>query len=710
MNTSTLKRVVVPWILATSAYAGWGFAEPTSPKLKTVVVVGTREQAADQPGSAHTLEAADLERAHVLSVNEALRKVPGVVVRDEEGFGLRPNIGIRGLNPTRSTKVLLLEDGLPFTYAPYGDNASYFHAPIERYERIEVLKGTGMLRFGPQTIGGVVNYLTPEPPETFTTAIDLSAGSLGYRRARAQVGGKGQLLDVVQKQGDGARDNQALKQSDAHYKWTHEFGSDQRLTVRASVLSEDSMVTYSGLTDAEYRNFGPAYNPFANDRFQIERFGTSATWATPLGTRSSLVSNAYYYEFHRDWGRQSSSTTDGQCGSTFTNARLAGTRVNVDACNSRQNRNRDFTTLGLEPRLQSSWSLGSADSSLETGLRVHRETQDRLQFNGDSPIATTGRLVEHNERTVDAWSGFLQNRFEFDRFALIPALRYENVELTRRNRLGSGARGRDRVTAWIPGIGLTFAVNPDTTLFAGAHRGFAPPRVEDLIGNNGGSVDLDPESSRNIELGLRGQLLDQLTYELAAFHNDFGNQIAIGSIAGGSTPLAQGRARYQGVELSARTEFAPTTRHGLSPFLEFAVTSMPVAEQRSALIRVDNRQIVAGSGAGRRMPYAPKQTASLRMGLGNPTWDAAIEGVFVGSQFADFANTEAALMLGNGQFGELGAVTLVNLSGNYHPQLSGWTFYATMKNVFDRDYIADRTRGILPGAPRQLVIGASYRF
>ncbi len=102
------------------------------------------------------LDQAELESARVLSVAEALRKVPGVVVRDEEGFGLRPNIGIRGLNPTRSTKVLLLEDGLPFAFAPYGDNASYFHPPIERYERIEVLKGTGMLRFGPQTIGGVV--------------------------------------------------------------------------------------------------------------------------------------------------------------------------------------------------------------------------------------------------------------------------------------------------------------------------------------------------------------------------------------------------------------------------------------------------------------------------------------------------------------------------------------------------------------------------
>ena len=114
-----------------AAACGPAFADDAA-ELDRVVVVGRADRAARQPGSAQLLERAELESARVLSVAEALRKVPGVVVRDEEGFGLRPNIGIRGLNPTRSTKVLLLEDGLPFAFAPYGDHASYFHPPIER--------------------------------------------------------------------------------------------------------------------------------------------------------------------------------------------------------------------------------------------------------------------------------------------------------------------------------------------------------------------------------------------------------------------------------------------------------------------------------------------------------------------------------------------------------------------------------------------------
>src|SRR5688572_24810446 len=115
------------------------------------------------PGSVDILDQSVLESSRVFTLNEALGKVAGLRVRDEEGFGLRPNVGIRGLNPTRSSKVLLLEDGLPFTYAPYGDNASYYHPPVERFESIEVLKGSSQIAYGPVTLGGVLNYITPAP-------------------------------------------------------------------------------------------------------------------------------------------------------------------------------------------------------------------------------------------------------------------------------------------------------------------------------------------------------------------------------------------------------------------------------------------------------------------------------------------------------------------------------------------------------------------
>jgi Fe(3+) dicitrate transport protein len=84
-----------------------------SASIAEIVVIGEADRLATIPGSAHVIDQSMLETSRVFTVNEAIRKVPGVYARDEEGFGLRPNFGVRGLNPTRSSKVLLLEDGLP---------------------------------------------------------------------------------------------------------------------------------------------------------------------------------------------------------------------------------------------------------------------------------------------------------------------------------------------------------------------------------------------------------------------------------------------------------------------------------------------------------------------------------------------------------------------------------------------------------------------
>ena len=677
--------------------------------LDRVVVVGTREQAAAQPGSATVLDARELRSARVTTVNEALRKVPGVNVRDEEGFGLRPNIGIRGLNPTRSTKVLLLEDGMPFMYAPYGDNGSYYHAPIERYDSIEVLKGSGMLRFGPQTVGGVINYLTPEPPKDLEGEVEVAAGNRGYAKGRLRIGAGGHLFDLMHKEGDGARDHQSLEQNDLNYKAAYDLGDAQRLTLRANYINEDSQVTYSGLTDAEYRNFGPRYNPMKNDRFVMERFGASATWQVRLNDAVTLDTNAYYYEFHRDWRRQSSTTTDSQCGAAFTTARLAGQAVDADACNSRQLRHRDYYTWGIEPRLIARYALGGVAGTLEAGLRYHDERQERLQLNGNTPLAETGTLAEHNLRDTDALSGFVQNRFDFGRFALVPALRFERIDYGRTNAM-TGLGGTASVDEWIPGLGATFEVTDTMTLFAGVHEGFAPPRAEDLIGNTGGSVDVDAEHSRNIELGLRGAPRAGISYELALFDNDFDNQVAVGSIAGGSTPLAQGEVRYRGAELAARIDFGTLRGADANPYLQLALTALPEAEQRVPFRRVDNGAVVAGSVAGNRMPYAPERTATVRIGVETGSLDASLEAVHVSSQFADFANTPVAAANGNGQLGELAGHTTLNLALNYTFGNSGWSAYAAIKNATDREYIADRTRGILPGAPRQFLAGFGYAF
>ena len=676
--------------------------------LDAVTVVGTPAEARATPSSQTVLEGAALEASRVMTTAEALRKIPGVNVRDEEGFGLRPNIGVRGLNPTRSTKVLLLEDGIPLTYGPYGDNASYYHPPVDRFDRIEVLKGSAMNAYGPQTIGAVINYLTPMPAQEVGGSLSLAGGGRGYFNSAGTLSGKGMLLSFLRKDGDGARDNITSDLHDLNFKAVKAFGAHE-FTFRANDYSEDSQVTYSGITDAELANFGARYNPFKNDEFNAKRNALSFTHDWTLGADTALITNLYHTRFSRDWWRQSSTTSDGQCGGAFTTNRNNGVAVNPDTCNSAQGRLRDYYAYGVEPRLRMGWSA----HELTAGVRYHVEEQDRLQVNGTSPTARTGTLAESNLRDTDAASAFVMNRFVFGSFALTPGLRYERINYERLNRL-NGARGKTDLDEVIPSLGATWDVAETTTLYASAHRGFAPPRTEDILLQSGATVtaiDVESEESWNYELGARSQLMKALSVEATLFRNDFERQIAVGSIAGGSTPLATGETLYQGFEVGTSYELGRQLGWLHAPFFELTYTHLPTARSETPLRNVVTQAVIAGSAAGKRLPYAPRELLTATAGYRHPFGvEARLEVQYIGEQFSDFANTLTPVAGGNGQVGQIASAAVWNLAVNVHPTGQVWGVFATAKNLFDKTTITDRTRGIQTGAPRQAYAGVELKF
>ncbi|HWQ40161.1 MAG TPA: TonB-dependent receptor [Burkholderiales bacterium] len=684
-----------------------------------VEVIGTKENLERIPGSGEIIDNRVIEDTHPFTINEVLRKAAGINVRDEEGIGLRPNIGIRGLNPTRSTKVLLLEDGIPLAYAPYGDNASYYHPPIERFERIEILKGAGLIMYGPQTIGGLINYVTPDPAVEPGGQLTLSGGNRDYLSGKARLTGHNMLLDLTHKQTDGARDNTHSTINDLYYKAVLPMGDGQALTLRANAYSEDSNLTYSGITQAELQNFGIRYNPFKNDEFKTNRFGASATHRIDLSENATLMTNFYGSIFSRDWWRQSSSTTDGQCnasyplvgGLNFQQQRAAGIAVDTNLCNSAQGRLRDYHTYGVEPRFTLQHNAFGVPSELDAGVRAHYERQQRKQVNGTIPTARTGTIVEDQVRLTQAYSAFATNRFLLgDKWTVTPGIRVESISADRRNYLGSS--GKTDLTEWIPALGATFSPTPGTTFFAGAHRGFAPPRVEDLINTPNGAVatftDVDAERSLNFEVGVRSTIRQGVSLEATAFRNDYSNLIAVGSIAS-NVNLSQGEALTQGLELAARLDSRELWNTTDNAFLQIAYTWLPTADQETAFVEVANQTAVPGSAAGNRLPYAPENTLTATLGYQFP-WglEALLETVHVGEQFADFGNTAAPSA--DGQRGLIDAYTIFNLAVNYDWKAADTALFLAVKNLADKEYIVDRTRGVLPGSPRLVQAGLTYRF
>jgi len=681
-----------------------------------VTVVGTRlagsaETLERLPGSVDLLDRRQLEDSRVADVNEALHKASGVNVRDEEGLALRPNIGIRGLNPTRSSKTLLLEDGLFVTYAPYGDNATYYHPPVERFEAIEVVKGAGQIAYGPVTVGGVVNYLTPAPPVTPTANLRLTGGSRDYFNGRALAGGTwgrtAVLAEYMRKQGDGARDNLHSRVDDANLKTVFTLGPRHTLTLKGSYYGEDSQITYSGLTLAEWEA-DPRQNPFLNDAFEGWRLGASARHTWLVGSESVLTTQAYGSRFSRDWWRQSSNS--GQRPNDRVDPACGGMANLLTTCGN-EGRLRDYDHFGVEPRLRTALRVFGLRSEAEVGVRAHFEVQERLQENGDTPLARSGRLVEDNRRENQALSAFVQDRLLLGDFTLSAGVRLEAIGYQRTNRLandGAGASGESSLTQWVPGVGLTWSPSSAVNVFGGIHRGFAPPRTEDVVSQTGGVVDLEAELSWNYELGLRALPVRGLRIDATVFRNDFENQVVPASLAGGvgATLTNGGETLHEGLELGLRVDTGTLTGSTHNVFVRGALTLLPVARfEGSRFSSVPGSSSVSVSG--NRLPYAPENLLTFDVGYTHPRGLLAqVEAVHVGEQFADDLNSVAASA--DGQRGLIPAHTLWNVAVSW--DLRRVTLFVTAKNLLDELYLADRARGMIPGSPRLVQAGISTRF
>jgi Fe(3+) dicitrate transport protein len=701
--------------------------EITPQRQPDVVVIGQRKNLLRIPGSGATIEADQLERSRVFTVNEALRSIPGAYPRDEEGMGMRPNIGFRGMNPTRSSKVLLLEDGIPLAFAPYGDNATYFHPPIERYSRIEVLKGASQVRFGPHTVGGVINYITPKAPGEFASQATIAAGNRNYFEVDASAGGPflgGRALAHGQmKESDGARDNTRIRTNDIALKVEWDIADDQALTARISRYAEDSKITYSGLRRDEFFA-NPYANPFKNDRYEAERYGGALGHAWFIDDATTLKTTLYGSYFTRDWWRQSSNSNQRP---SDAGDPACGGMANLNTTCGNEGRLRDYIAAGVESRLAFDHMLFGLPARTETGVRYHVEDQHRRQWNGDTPFARLPGAVngvrENNDRDIRATSGFVTAQLDLGHILIEPGVRFEHIEFERRNRI-NGAEGATELDVVIPGLGLVYELTDEAMIYAGVHRGFSPPRVEDIISNtNGATVDLEQEESVNWELGMRGNIAKGLYGDFTYFRMDFSNQIIPASAAGGigAALTSAGETIHEGLELLLRGSLRDA---GIlaedDVYLRTATTYVPTAtfegRRFSTVPGFNCAGIVPPAPGptcdlitGNRLPYAPEWLLSAAIGYDwNKRASLEIEAQYTGAMYTD--DRETVPVTDDGQRGRIESALIWNATVNVEIPDTPLTAYVTVKNVFDETYVVDQTRGMLPGAPRMIQAGVSVNF
>jgi Fe(3+) dicitrate transport protein len=679
-KTVTLQKAPV------SAAAGHGepasgsepLAERKPIKLPEVKItadwlgVPTPEVAKKHPGARTVITNRELTESGARTVEDALRKVPGVRVFDETGTGVLPNIGVRGLSPLRSEQVLVLVDGIPITLAPYGQTGlSLFPLTLNTVESIDVARGGVAVHYGPNNVGGVINFVTKQIPRTPTVTAKetLSVAGTGRMLTDSYVRAGGFVSDKLGLQvqanvinGDSVR--------------AHSQTSVNNVTFDANWFVTNNADIKAGLQYYETQNDLPgALTPqsYARDRNQSTR---------PLDRfNGDTLRGHFNYNYHFGNGAEFSWTNF----SHRSNRQFFfGNATNADTVSTlKQSSPRNFLVYGSEPRFTFTLARG-IKQKIAVGARYMREEVDFLVDARN--LATGAYTVSRNYRFENhAVAAYLSDTFTLldGKLKITPGIRMEQINLDFRNNL-TGAQTRNPTTDWLPGLDLGYQASDAVFLFANFHESLRSAQFTQIAFSGG----LDAERAKNYEAGIRLNPTKQIDTSFTVFRFDFDNKLEFVSQAAAFRNL--GKAYHQGgeVELAWR----PEQIRGL----EFKI----------AYAYVDTKQL-SGTTQGKELPLAPHHQLNPQVNYRDGNWNWNLNGLYQSAAFSDGANTvnENA----SGSIGKIPSYSIWNTQVTHDFRWSGAKMKAglALNNMFNEEYYLrgiDFSQGRMPGLGRTVLL------
>ena len=705
------------------------FAADDVETIESVTIIGSAEDLRKLPGSGQIVPNEELLKAMDTDIQKILTAVPGVYMRTEEGYGLRPNISIRGTAIERSGKVTIMEDGVLVAPSPYTSSSAYYFPTTGRIHSVEVLKGPAAVSQGPQTIGGAINLISTPIPNAPSGKFVQELGENGMMRTHAYYGGTsgnfGALVEVHEHESDGfdsianVGGDTGFDKSDLMVKAKYESGAHS-LTLKMVDIDENSNQSYVGLSQASF-NANPRvrYGATAYDKMMNDGEQTSLTYVGDF-ENFNVQFTSWQNDYHRDWFKVSD----------FNNKKAHGEQDDInelisDANNGSANaqaildgklpvqieykhNNRYYTNEGYQFSINT--TLGIHDLTL--GYRDMEDSESRIQAHEYSDQAADGSLSalygyvglsgsNNRLRESSATSYYLQDTMDFGKLDVTLGYRSEDYD-QRHRRWGEGA-GPNLTAVRITSVRDTFATNDHTTssfgatydlsdsvtLVAGFHEGMTP-----MFG-------ADPEEADNTELGIR---YSEGTTSLEAFYfsSEYSNLSAECTLVSGaacnpeeSAVFSGGAADVEGIEFSGSWVFEGD---GVSYPVALAYTSTDATFNNSS--ESDYFGVVS---AGDDLPYIPSSSMSLVAGF------ISDNGLSGNMRLIDVGSSCSIAACGT--YNKINAHTIIDL--NIRKALTdSMDIYAIIENVSDDADIISRapSEGARSQKPRTIKVGFSYKF
>ena len=535
--------------------------------ISTNAIFGNKYVAKNRTGSSYYISANELKKFNATDINRVLRSVPGVTFYEEDGFGLRPNISLRGTSPERSSKISIMEDGVLIAPAPYSAPAAYYFPSVARMQAVEILKGSSQVQYGPFTTGGAINFISSEIPESFKGFLKSSYGSFDTGQTIARIGDSkesvGYMVEFLNFNSNGFKNlannsNTGFDKNDVVAKFRvnskEKAKLKQAFEVKFQFSDEVSNETYLGLTEGDFITSPfDRYAASQKDRMVADHLQLLLTHTLNLSENFRITTNGYYNRFKRNWYKLDDVVfnNDKQSLATIVNTpELFPNHLNIlkgeidsdDSALLVKANNRKYISKGLQTKLDYHWYGDHTFHDIEVGIRYHYDEEDRFQWeDGYNMINGTMNLTFDGEEGTEAnrissaraLASYVTYKFKYKNLTLTPGLRYENIILKRENfgtsdinRTGSELSTREnKVDILIPGIGFNYKISDNTSLFGGVHKGFSPPSNQE---------GQEAEESINYEFGTRFSL-GQIKGEVVAFYNDYSNLLGSDLAATGGT-------------------------------------------------------------------------------------------------------------------------------------------------------------------------------
>jgi Fe(3+) dicitrate transport protein len=538
----------------------------------------------------------ELERIQPIGTEEALKRLPGIIVAGDMGISNRLNVGIRGSYARRSEKLLVLEDGIPIAPAQYLSPEMYYNPPSDRLDGIEIIKGADVLTLGSNTMYGVINYITKRPPLKPTLGINLTSGNNGYHSQFVTYGGTwknvGAEIQLLNKNFGGFIDNSKSHIFNTTAKIYADLGPKASVYMKVNYHQENSIASYSALTPFVY-NLDPTINPFDADELTTRRYAVDLVYNQQLAKGLVLSSKVYANQFQRNWWRQENtlikaSDAEAYLGEAIFNDRYSFLKDQTFTDNDwirvgkvsngheqTKARNRTFNTFGWMETLKYDWTKGNWNGVLELGAKLHMEQFIDVEFKNDSSrFARSGLLIKENKFNLLAGSAYVKKTLRYKGFSVAPAIRFESVTMRMfdlmkiakdPNNDGSKNYGSTKNTfiAVLAGGSVGYdIVNRSANflnIYSSLYQGYTPPTagygfltVEDGTVSNPSTndpINIKPERSLNFEIGTRANLAKELiSTQIVYFNNNFSNFYSAGRNEAFET---LGKVNIQGLEIGA---------------------------------------------------------------------------------------------------------------------------------------------------------------